>query len=209
MDYIQTAIDILQDTEVGRALEAVRDFYDSVQPDFDSFTEETGVKCQVGCGECCAHFIPDVTASEALIIAVAILFGKRKSELQERLKGVVLSKIACPFYDFWSDHHCMIYNERPLVCRMFNSCLSEGKNGEMEFRDCRFNGNASPLDISSLSSSFKPMNDYGEMLESLEGNSTETELLPAAVEREMNRVGNILACLFSDSATLTPVKTEA
>ena len=79
----------------------------------------------------------------------------------------------------------------------------------MEFRDCRFNGIASHFDISSLSSSFKPMNDYGEMLENLEGNSAETELLPAAVEREMDRVGNILACLFSDPAALTPVKTEA
>lgn len=204
VNYIDTAIDFLNGTEAGKAAEAIRDFYASIQPELDCFMEDVGVACPSACGECCAHFIPDVTSSEALLIAITILFGEHKSQLQYRLKAVNPTRISCPFYDAGNNHHCMIYKERPLVCRLFNSCLSSGKNGEAEFRNCRFNKDAQPVSIDKIATfrSYKPMSDYGVMLENLEGNSVETELLPQAIEEAINKIGNILSCRFADSSSV-------
>ena len=203
---------MLGDTEVSSELRAIYDFYNSVQPDFDSFMEEYGLKCPSSCGECCAHFIPDITPSEALILAAQVMFGEKKNLLQERLKAD-LPRIVCPFYDPWNEHHCMVYSVRPLVCRMFHSCASMGKDGAMHFSRCRFNEESSSVSDAELSASgnrFRPMGDYGAMLETLQGNSPVTELLPDAVEHAMSRIGYALSILFPGNGEFSgePVSSE-
>lgn len=206
MKYIENTIGMLGDTEVSSDLRAIYDFYNSIQPDFERFTEEFGLKCPSSCGECCAHFIPDITPSEALILAAQVMFGEKKNLLQERLKADTLPKIVCPFYDPWKEHHCMVYSSRPLVCRMFHSCASMGKDGAMHFSRCRFNEESSSVSDAELASSghhFRPMGDYGEMLETLPGNSSATELLPDAVVHAMNRIGYALNLLFPENGVFS------
>ncbi len=203
--YLETAIEMLGDTGISAELKAIYDFYNTVQSDFDYFKDEFSLSCPDGCGECCAHFIPDVTQSEALLLAARVLFGEKKSLLQERLKASYPSKIVCPFFDLWSDHHCMVYSSRPLICRMFYSCASSGKDGSLAFGGCRFCKESRSISSEELSSSdcnIHPMGDYGEMLEVLPGNSPATELLPEAVTKAINRIGYALNLLFPENSSL-------
>ena len=211
--YIENTIKLLGDTEIAAELRAIYDFYNYIQPDFDSFMERFSLSCPPGCGECCAHFIPDVTPSEALIIGAQVLFGDKKDLLKDQLySSKPVSSIVCPFYDPWNPSHCMVYSVRPLVCRMFYSCASEGKNGEMEFRGCRFNDESQRVagqELEDSSSVLQSMSDYGESLEALPGNSASTELLPAAVKRAVQRIGYDLNLLFPDSQVFMSSDQEA
>ena len=87
MKYLETAIEMLEDTEISSELKAIYDFYNSIQPELDGFRDEFGLTCPDECGECCAHFIPDITKSEALLLGARVLFGERKSFLQDRLQN--------------------------------------------------------------------------------------------------------------------------
>ena len=204
---IEDTISFLGDAELASELKAIHDYYDSVQPDFDGFMEKSDISCPSGCGSCCAHFIPDVTPSEALIIGAHVLFGEKKDLLLERLQEDALPQIVCPFFDPWSEHHCMVYSVRPLVCRMFNSCASRDKNGEPSFRPCRFNlGEAADNRSFKVGKDVPIMDDYGRRLEDLEGNSADTELLPSAVMKAVDRIGNELDLICSDVSVL-PVFT--
>ncbi len=209
MKYIEDTIRMLGDTEIASELKAIYDFYNTVQPDFEAFMDEHSLCCPSGCGECCAHFIPDVTQSEALIIGAQVLFGTKKDLLKYRLSAKFESNIVCPFYDPWSTHHCMVYSVRPLVCRMFYSCASTGKNGEMEFRGCHFNESSSPVSSEDFSKDIHSMSDYGEMLASLPGNSVSTELLPEAVKQAVDRIENTIDLLFQGSQLFTDSDREA
>ena len=194
---------MLGDSAIAAELRAISGFYNAVQPDFDGFMERYGLVCPSGCGECCAHFIPDVTPSEALLIALEVLFGAKKNLLQERLKADSLPKLVCPFYDAWNPHHCMIYSSRPLVCRLFYSCATADKEGNRRFCRCHFNAvPGSVPDDNLLGGDVRIMDDYGEMLEVLQGNSASTELLPAAVSRAIDRIGCALNLLFPESDEL-------
>ncbi len=203
VEVIENTIRMLGDTEISSELSAIKDFYSSVQPEFDRFMKEMDLHCPSGCGSCCAHYIPDVTASEALLIGAKVLFGEQKDVLRARVNEPVFPDSTCPFYDIWAEkHHCMIYSVRPLACRMFFSCPSEGKHGELVFSPCRFIPGRNPIPSDSIEKKgFRPMSYYGALLNSLPGNSSSTEPVHAAVEKAVNRLGYALNLLFPDSST--------
>ena len=206
VEFIDRAIGMLGDTGLAGEIKAIHDFYNAVQPDFDRYNRELGVCCEEGCGECCAHFIPDITTSEALIIALQVLFGPGKSFLQERLLDVPMTNIVCPFYDPWNMQHCKIYSSRPLVCRIFYSCPTSDKTGSLAMCRCHFaekRGTAC-VEVKAISTSaFRPMNEYGAMLATLPGNSSTTELLPSAVRKAIDRIGYAMNLLFPDAEVFT------
>ena len=86
-NIIKEVIGILEGTEIASELEAISCFFASVQPDFDHFMQKFGISCPSGCGSCCEHFIPDLTRSEALIIASFIIQSERKDELMDMPDG--------------------------------------------------------------------------------------------------------------------------
>ena len=212
MKYLETAIEMLEDTEISSELKAIYDFYNSIQPELDGFRDEFGLTCPDECGECCAHFIPDITKSEALLLGARVLFGERKSFLQDRLQETSTEAIVCPFYDARSKYHCMIYSARPLVCRLFYSCATTDKTGKLKFCKCHFNAASKKLSDDKLVSSQKTIRsvgEYGAMLDSLDGNSPETELLPFAVLKAISRIGYALNLLFSEVGSVAAENPEA
>lgn len=193
---VDSSIAVLKNTEIGAELKAIRDFFLTIQKDFDSFSSSFHLSCPSGCGSCCEHFVPDITSSEALIIASYMLFGDKKEILREKMKDWNPSNLSCPMYDAWNkEHHCMIYEIRPLVCRMFASCPSADKEGNPEYRGCRFNPKSFSLPSEKMNG-ILVMSHYGRMLENLPGNSVSTKLLPEAVGKSMNRLGIAMNSLF-------------
>ena len=197
-NIIKEVIGILEGTEIASELEAISCFFVSVQQDFDHFMQKFGISCPSGCGSCCEHFIPDLTRSEALIIASFIIKSERKDELMDMLQRD--SDGCCPMYNKNDEsHHCSIYAVRPLLCRMFLSACSSDKNGINRFSYCSNYGAALGIAQNELKP-FHPMAYYGERLRELPGNSSDTLLLPDAVRRSLGRIGlgMMYAGLYSD-----------
>ena len=186
MEIIDDLLPSLKGLGIAAELKAIRDYLDKCQPDFTRFMAEYGIHCPSGCGSCCEHFVPDITRSEALLIAAYILCSKEKDALMDRLESG--NGDGCPLFDLHdADHHCTIYPVRPLICRMFLSACSSDKNGVNRFSFCHgIDGNG--IQLENLNR-FQPMSYYGEKLRALEGNGSDAKLLPEAVSKAINRIG--------------------
>ena len=82
----------------------------------------------------------------------------------------------------------------------------------MKFCKCHFNAASKKLSDDKLASSQKTIRsvgEYGAMLDSLDGNSPETELLPFAVLNAISRIGYALNLLFSEVGSVTAENPEA
>lgn len=192
-------LESFKETEIGLQLEAVSTYYDSIKDDFTPFCNEFNVHCPSGCGGCCRHFVPDLTPSEALIIAVYALTAMKEKDIDKLLienKDNTLGP--CPFFDPDSSFHCTIYPVRSLTCRLFGSCTSMTRSGRA-FRRCCFTDDSSTMpeklnesDLEKAKCSVPVMGRYGEELLSLYANTGETALLPEAVQRQMERIRLLL-----------------
>ena len=177
MEIIDDVLPALDGLGISTELKAIRDFLEKYQPDFTRFMEEYGIHCPSGCGSCCEHFVPDITRSEALLIAAYILGSKERDVLMDRLGAE--NGDGCPMYNpNDADHHCT---------RMFLSACSSDKNGMNQFSFCHRIGKTG-MKLSNLDR-FHPMSFYGEKLRAIEGNGSDAKLLPEAVSRAISRIG--------------------
>lgn len=199
MDALSRDFEALSDTSLYEQAKAIADFYDSIRDAFTPFQNEFSIHCKGGCGECCAHFVPDLTSSEALIIALYLHTSWDKEEVQKLLEDNMENTLGpCPFYNAESSYHCRIYEVRPLVCRLFGSAVVNTKKGRV-FRRCRFIASKEmpkELDedvLSAAASEVPLMSRYGTMLEELAENSADTELMPTAVRKALSRLTLILS----------------
>lgn len=195
MKEMESVITALAETNAGAQIKAIAEFYDSTVHAFESFQEEYHVHCADGCGTCCTHFTPDITPSEALILAAYFLFVQERSELMSMFahyEGTGTDQ--CPLYRPDRPFHCSVYPVRPLICRLFGNCCSQDKNGGPAFRRCIYNPRPELMPAILSSSDFDPeavvpiMEKFGISLLELEGNQPETELLPEAVLHSMERL---------------------
>lgn len=208
MKELADLISLLDGTETGVQLKAIAKYYDSIQDDFTPFCHEFGIHCAAGCGKCCEHFVPDLTTSEALIIAAYCLaekpdldIRKLSDENKDNTTG------PCPFYRADSPFHCTIYPVRSLTCRLFGSCTSMTKHGRA-FRRCSFTPNPELMpeklteeELSDAENHVPVMNSYGAELINLEGNSGETALLPEALLRQTARLELLLSLIGQNLAS--------
>ncbi len=180
---------------IAEQLKSIFDYYENIQNDFSPFQEEFSIHCPSGCGECCKHFMPDLTTSEALILAAYIKYMHRDEEIIEKLKAELdNTEGPCPLYNDDTPFHCSVYPARGLICRLFGNAVSDTKRGA-EFKRCRFNKENSLMpeklteqDLSNAKNKVPRMEEYGMSLESLDGNDSRTEMLPIAILRALSRL---------------------
>ena len=186
---MQNLLEDLKDMEVFKELGAISVFYENVDKELSTFPNRFGVFCKKGCGECCAHFIPDLTYLESLFIAYHVLTSEKREMLVSRLEERKGSTTApCPFYDVNSELHCMIYLARGLVCRLFNSSFFLDKYRKPVFKACRFGGDDKDINLEFAHPDVPLMSKYGEELEGLYGNTTGTKLLTFSVLSEIDKI---------------------
>ena len=186
--------------ECKNELEAMLNFYSSIEDSFKPFCSEFNIHCESGCGKCCEHFVPDLTRGEATCIAYYLLFFLKDDKAEDILKkNIGNNKGPCPFYNPDSSFHCKIYPVRPLTCRLFGSAATRTKSG-ICFKCCRFIKYHAlmPSYISSkllekAKNHVPLMNEYGEELINLEENSAATEEMSKAVLAEISRLRLILS----------------
>ena len=205
-------VEMFGDTYMGRSLAELSSLYDQVEEENSSFCSEYGIHCTDGCGECCEHFMPDITPLEARLIAAYILLIAKDISLVDKVQQTGLGH--CPLYDRENPYHCHVYSVRPLVCRLFGQCASRAKDGSKVFLRCRFEGGKAMPGrlLFTPESPVRTMDDYGIKLQALDSGSGErVQDLDDAVSSSLSEVSMVASYLGlkrsssdDDDSTPTP-----
>ena len=179
-------------TELCGQIRRLREVYALLAEKQKAFCDCFDVHCGKGCGSCCEHFVPDVTRTEAEILAVGLI--------AEGLDEAVLARIGqsgegperCLFFDPDSEFHCTVYKWRPLICRLFGASLYENKEGKTVYRRCKWNRTAPETlteeQLSAHRELLVTMSEFGLLTDECDPEDTERELLPAALRRAIDKV---------------------
>lgn len=163
--------------------EQLRELYGDLDQRLAQFSRTAGLACPEGCGTCCENFVPELTRSEADLIAVHLIDLRDILTADSWTQGELLS--GCPFYKIQGNpYHCSIYEVRPLICRLFAYAGDRNKNGELRFRPCRHMPVENPESIAPSVS----MEEFGRRLESIDPGFRKEEIGQAvrdAVSREL------------------------
>ena len=170
MDNIAQLCSAFDGTYAGQSMTDLFSLYLQIEGKTTEFCRSHSIACGEGCGTCCEHFMPDITASEARLVAAYLLFVVKDLDLIERVKAFAgNSKGPCPLYRADSPYHCSVYPARPLICRLFGACAYQDKNGNARFRRCRYNiEQTMPYSLTLEDEDVPVMQDYSYALRALD-----------------------------------------
>jgi Fe-S-cluster containining protein len=120
--------------------QVIQSQYELMAQRFAEAQKATGLSCPSGCGQCCS--VPTIEASvlEMLPMAMELYRQGRALEMYEDLKRE--APLTCVMYQATSadkkSGQCLMYQQRPSVCRMFGVASRSGKNpGERQLSICQ------------------------------------------------------------------------
>lgn len=158
--------------------------YAEVEEATVAFTSEYGIACPFGCGTCCEHFVPDITASEAVFVAAYILFEMNDPEL----RTLPQSSSGCPLYRPDSPYHCSVYPARPLICRLYAASAYHDKYGKTLFRSCKYEETKQMPALIHFEKAVVTMQDYAYRLRSIDRDGGEVALLTDLVPELLDQL---------------------
>ena len=182
----------IEATIPGEMISSLRAVYEELDEKQARFQKDFPINCKDGCGECCLHYVPQLTQAEALVAAYVVLRDEREEEILSRLNSGDQSSSVCPLYNKEGEYHCSLYEGRSMVCRLFGFSCSENKEHHIVWRSCKWKKDSKEeIDTSLLLSKRNDvpvMSEYGERLEecsSIESESIYTALLKAIWKLKM------------------------
>lgn len=105
-----------------------------------AFADNTGLKCQEGCGACCSFPDIETTVTEVLPLAEYLWEQGKAEEVLGALQADPARKI-CQFYKsnpyFPSQGSCLVYAYRPGICRLFGYSSRRDKYGKPQLVTCK------------------------------------------------------------------------
>ncbi|NLK06510.1 MAG: YkgJ family cysteine cluster protein [Spirochaetales bacterium] len=189
MDSIADLCSAFEGTYAGQAMRALSELYSQIEQETTEFCKQHQIACGEGCGTCCEHFMPDITTSEARLVAAYLLFVKKDKALLERVQAFAGNTTGpCPLYRFDSPYHCSVYAARPLICRLFGACASQDKKGNALFRRCKYNKEETMPLLLKFSNDVPVMQDYSYALRSLDDREGTVGYLPEKVASMMDQL---------------------
>ena len=169
---------------IGKKINELMSVYSSLEKKEKKFTSSFSLECVSSCGECCRHYVPYLSSSEALLAAYYVIKEGREDEIRAMLEKGDMNSEICPLYNPGKSQHCSFYEGRSMVCRLFGSSVSLSKTGRMEFKDCKWKKEKRAISSDELEKkhSIVPiMSIYGSALEE-DGESIYTAL-PQAIDK--------------------------
>lgn len=208
MDSIGEICTAFSGTYAGEGMEALASLYEQIEIETARFCTEHSIACGPGCGTCCEHFMPDITALEARMVAAYLLLVKKDTALIYKIAEAKKSETGpCPLYRFDSPYHCSVYPARPLVCRLFGVCANGDKEGNGVFRRCRYNAEATmPLQL-KFGPEVPVMQDYAYALRALDSSANSVSLLPKAILEQLEQLSFLVSMLTSQDDNSNPDDT--
>ena len=208
MDSIGEICTAFSGTYAGEGMAALARLYDQIEDETSRFCSKHAIACGSGCGTCCEHFMPDITALEARLVAAYLLLSKGDASLIYKLveaKSQVTGP--CPLYRFDHPHHCSIYPARPLICRLFGACANADKEGNGVFRRCRYNKEETMPLLLSFGPEVVVMQDYSYALRALDSGSSKVDLLPKAILEQLEQLSFLTAMISGQDDNSNPDDT--
>ncbi len=205
-------LELFEPSSLGEELKGIYELFESTKNSFEFFQEKYNIHCPTGCGECCRHFVPDITRLEALQVAAYIRFCTPDWEMtKNRLEFFRDNDFGfCPLFRENSPFHCSVYEERPLICRLFGNCCSQDKEGNAVFKRCKFNYQpeimvdnlkiTDPVEIKHV----PIMENFGINMMNLEGNTQDRALLPEAVLEALDKINYYIQLLGIKESDISP-----
>ncbi len=175
---------IISSSSIGEKTEKLLSAYTSLEEKEKAFISDFSISCTPSCGECCCHYVPYLSESEALLAASIIIRDNREDEIMRRLEDADRESSICPLYNRDKSNHCSLYDGRSMVCRLFGDSVSLDKNGVPVYRDCKWKKckkNISSEELEKKKDEIPVMSVYGEVLEG-EGESIYSSL-PKAIDK--------------------------
>jgi uncharacterized protein len=171
-------------------------FYTELDQQVARFQLETGLRCPVGCGECCLGTTLHTTVLEMLPAAKEIL---RQGEGDDWLARIASppSGPRCVLYQ--TEHpedtpgHCGFYTWRPAVCRLFGFAAVHTRSGNQILAACKTLKHADPATVATamaLSADAPCFSNVNAMLCALDPTSG-SHLMPIneALQKAIHRMG--------------------
>ena len=175
---------VISSSSIGERTGKLIEAYLSLEEKEKAFVSDFSIHCTPSCGECCCHYVPYLTESEALVAALIIIRDNREDEIISLLSSADKESTVCPLYNPDRSSHCALYDGRSLVCRLFGDSVSLDKNGNPVYRECKWKKekrNISSEELEKKKDDVPVMSTYGEFLEG-EGESIYTAL-PKAIDK--------------------------
>ncbi len=205
MDSIGELCTAYSGTYAGEGMAALARLYQQIEEETSLFCFEHGIACGPGCGTCCEHFMPDITALEARLVAAYLLLEKRDTSLMYRLVEFKEATTGpCPLYREDSPYHCSVYPVRPLICRLFGVCANGDKQGNGVFRRCRYNAEGSMPLYLEFGPDVPVMQDYAYALRALDSSGAKDALLPKAILEQLEQLSFLSAMLSGQGDDSNP-----
>lgn len=121
------------------AIDSVGALFREVDVAADRFRDLTGIHCPDRCGQCCCRSAVETTAVEMLPLALD-LWRKNEAELWLGRIAEAEGKATCVFYRADPGNplsgRCMVYELRPLICRLFGFFTVRNKYGRYVYGSC-------------------------------------------------------------------------
>lgn len=189
MIYTELDVEQLKDTGCYERLKNLQVFYDYVNNFLSEFDERENIRCIEACGECCKHYLPDLTIVEAEYIALYLIQTGRVEEFFSRCEKDINY---CPMFNEDSNYHCSIYPARGLICRLFGSACTLDKNGRAIKPACRWKDEEKTETIDATDD-IPISSKLGAELENINGGNMETEPFNQAVSKAIMKLEMLLA----------------
>lgn len=135
-------LDPLPPSVLRDRLAALEGVYARADAAVDAFARASGLGCPFGCGTCCEGFVPDILPLEAEYVALQLVRIDRDEAYRLAAQGLSVQehgggRTGCPLYRADTPYHCGVYENRPLICRMFAFSAVRDKRGRADYSLCR------------------------------------------------------------------------
>ena len=182
----------------------VMDLYAHIDSAVAEFQLKSGLRCPVGCGQCCPTADVRVTTLEMLPMAHEILCNHDAGDWMDRL-GTQPQAGRCALYSekrISDAGHCSFYNWRPALCRLFGFAAVRSRTGGRAISVCKYIRQKNPRGAKAamaLAEEAPCFVHYGAQVYALDP-ALGTELMPInmALRRAIERLG--LSLSLAESA---------
>ncbi len=185
---------VLYSTLCGEKIRKLLGIYSILEEKERKFLSLFSVSCPKCCGECCCHYVPYLSETEANVAAFLLIKEEREEEALALLNNGDINSPICPLYIEDREKHCFFYEGRSMVCRLFGGSVSLDKNGNPSYRDCKWKENKVVLDPTLLEEdkdSIAIMSNFGEYIE------PEGDPIYISLPRAINQI-KLLCSYFND-----------
>lgn len=208
MDSVEEICEAFRGTYAAEGMASLVTLYAKIEEETRRFCSEYAIACASGCGTCCEHFMPDITALEARLLASYLLLAKREGALlSELVSSREQTTGPCPLYQAEDPYHCSVYPARPLICRLFGACATADKGGNGVFRRCRYNKEETMPSHLAFGPEVSVMQDYSYALRSLDSSAREIGLLPKMVLEQLEQLSFLAAMIEKERVGVNPDDT--